>query len=475
MAQSRTPAALLPHLTPLLLAVAATAAQRRTGERFLTLTLGLVQTLGRHTMTGILRSLGRAHLDWSAAYRLFSRSRIDLAVARRTLLHGVLATLAPGSPLVVVLDATHLPRTSARMPGVGWSRCPATPVWRPGIARAQRFVGLSALLPRSPHGHSRAVPLRFLPAPTPTARAWPEHPPRREWEAGHDALSWLRDELAAAEPTPRPVLALADGSYAVAPLLAALPSGVNLLARCARNRALYALPAPRLPGTRGRHRRYGERAPTPTAQLQDRAGWRRIPTPVRGRTLHLRVRVTGPWLIKPASQQPVFLLLVRGIGRAAQGRRGQRDPAFLLVSAVADGAGGWRLPLPVGELVAWAWQRWEVEVFHREVKSGLGLGEQQAWSPAAAAAVIAWVVWVYGALVLAAYRAWGWEHAPPRARWQRPRRWTARDAAAALRAEVWDDAGQPFPPGWVQIRGSPPEMTLTAWPMGAASRAASRL
>lgn len=475
MPQSRTPRSVLPRLTPLLLALAVTARQPRTQERLLTLCLGYLQTLGRHTLTGVLRSLGRDRLDWSAAYRLFSRVRFDLEAARRALLATVLTTLGSDEPLVVVLDGTQLARTSARFPGVGWLRSPRTPVWRPGIHRAQRWVGLSALLPRSVDGGSRAVPLWFAPAPAPTARAWPGYPPQKEWEAGLTALRWLRACLDDLGQAPRRVLAVADGSYGVAPLLRALPTGVSLLARTTRTRALYALPPAPLPEHRGRHRRYGERGPTPAQILQTRTGWRTIPTWVRGRMLHLHVHTSGPWLVKPAPDQPVFLLVVRGIGRHRLGRWGQREPAVLLVSAVRSPDGTWTLPLPVTELLAWAWQRWEVEVMHRELKSGFGLGQQQAWSPVAAALVIPWVVWLYAALMLAGYLSWDWEPAGRQAAWQRRRRWTARDVACAVQQDLWGQHGAAFPPVWATIRGDPPEMTLTVWPMGPPATTASQL
>ena len=200
-----------------------------------------------------------------------------------------------------------------------------------------------------------------------------------------------------------------------------------------------------------------------------------LPTPVRGRLLHLRVHTSGPWLVKPAPDQPVFLLVVRGIGRARQGRRGLRKPAFLLVTAVPDTTGAWSLPRPVPELVAWAWQRWEVEVMHRELKSGFGLGQQQAWNPDAAALVISWVVWLYAALMLAGYLSWGWEQAARQAAWQRRRRWTVRDVAQAVQQELWQLPGETFLPVWAVIRGDPPEMTLTIWPMGPPATTASRL
>ena len=54
----------------------------------------------------------------------------------------------------------------------------------PGIHHAQRWEGLSGLTRLSPDGDTRAIPLWFEPAPSPTARAWEGMAPRSEGEAG---------------------------------------------------------------------------------------------------------------------------------------------------------------------------------------------------------------------------------------------------------------------------------------------------
>jgi hypothetical protein len=462
-------------LQPLLLAVVVTCRQRRTGALLLTLCVGLLQALGRHTLTQVLAGLGRGECDWSAAYRLFSQARFDLAAGRQALLARLLALIPADRPLVVVLDGTQLARTSRRFVGTGWLQAPRTPVWRPGIHWAQRWVGLSVLLPRSDQGESRTVPLRFAPAPTPTATPWPDQPPCKEWEAGRDALAQLRTELEAADRPDQLVLAVADGSYGGAPLRNALPPDIVLLTRCAKNRALYALPPPPQPGQRGRRRLYGERLPTPQRYWQERAGWQAVDVVVRGRTIPLRVRVVGPWLIKRAPTRPVFLLAVRGILQKRRGRLRRRDPAYWLVTAIQDEAGAWVLPYPVAELLSWAWQRWEVEVLHRELKSGFGLGEQQAWSPVVAVLVIQWVVGVYACLVLAGFLSWGWEQAGSGPRWWRGRRWTARTVAAQVRRELWDLEAVTFAPSWVWIPPNPAEMRSPPLPVTTPALAARRL
>lgn len=453
------------HLQPLLVVVASTCRQHRTAELVLTLCVGLLQALGRHTLTQVLAGLGRGECDWSAAYRLFRQARFDLEAGRRALLGRLLALIPADHPLVVVLDSTQLPRASRRFVGAGWLKAPRTPPWRPGIHRAQRWVGLSVLLPRSGLGESRTVPLSFEPAPTPTAVPWPDQPPRAEWEAGRDVLIRLRADLDAADRVAQPMLAVADGSYGGAALRTALPPGVQLLTRCPKNRALFALPSPPVPGTKGRKRKYGDRLPPPQTYWQDPTDWQTEPVVVRGRRIPLTVRVVGPCLVQRAPDHPLFLLVVRGIEQRRRGYLIRRDPTYWLVSAVPDGQGGWRLPLPVAELLSWAWQRWEVEVMHRELKSGFGLGEQQAWQPMAARLVIQWVVWVYACLVLAGYLAWGWEQRGGGPRWWRGRRWTARTVAAQVRQELWALEAVTFAPTWVRIPPNPTERTAPQLPV----------
>lgn len=452
MPQPTTVAPLTSHRDRLVDAVAATCPRPDTAAFFRTLTQGLHLNLGRHTITQLLLSLERGELDHSAAYRLFAQPRIDLAVGRRALLAELLAAHGPGVPLPVVVDATHLPRTSTRLVGVGLGRCPRNPVWAPGLHYQQRWEGLSALLPVSTQGDSRAVPLSFAPAPTPKAVPWPGHPPGTEGEAALAALTQLQTDLAALGHSEQPVLVIADGSYSGAPCLKRLPPTMHLIARCAKNRALFTLPADRATG--GRRRTYGPQAPRPDHDLTGKTGWKRETLTVRGRTIPVRYRRRGPYRVKDAPGRPVFLLVVGGVRNRPGHKR--RDPSFWLVTAVQDEAGRWVLPYPVADLLGWAWQRWEVEVMHRELKSGFGLGEQQATNPVAAGTTVQWVVWSYATLVLAGYLAWGWSGGPRGPKWWRGRRWTVRSVIRALRTEGWH-GNTAFWPGCPAIPRDSPE------------------
>jgi hypothetical protein len=447
---------LLPELFTLLAAHRPAFHQDRPYHRSLALVLGWLSAFGRHTITQVLLALGLGQADWTAWYRLFSRGRVDYDRLTVCLLTETLRLEPEATVYVVGLDATQIPRHSRTMPGTSWLRHPGTAIFQPGIHRAQRFVHLAWLPLPSPAGFSRAVPLRLEPAFPAKAVPVPGHPPQKEWEAGVAALGWARQQLDAAGRAAQRLLAVADGSYSTRRLWADLPARVDVLARCAKNRALYALPG--VTSGRGRPRQYGDRLPRPDAFLTQRIGWQRTDLLVRGRTIPLRYRVEGPCLVRGAPAQPLFLLVVKG----SDPRRGKRPRTarFWLVSAVADADGRWRLPLSAPELLGWAWQRWELEVAHREVKTSFGLGEPQAWSPLAAVLTMQWVVWVYAVLVLTGIRAWGLGPgpvAPPGRWWAGSGRWSLARLWQGFRQELWGQTD--FHRSWTGTGDSWGEMT----------------
>lgn len=150
----------------------------------------------------------------------------------------------------------------------------------------------------------------------------------------------------------------------------------------------------------------------------------------------LQYRVAGVFLRKGAPDTPLLLIIVRGQTYTQHGRRKQREPLPLLVNAQLTSAQAWDLPLPIEQLLFWAWQRWEIEVCHRELKSNFGLGDKQCWNPHAAITSVQWSAWVYALLLLAGYRTWGLTRAPaiPSRWWQGAPRWSFNTLLRAFRA-----------------------------------------
>jgi hypothetical protein len=175
--------------------------------------------------------------------------------------------------------------------------------------------------------------------------------------------------------------------------------------------------------------------------LHNRQGWQKTTVTVRGRELPMRYRVEGPFVRDGLPECPLFLIVVAGrehrIGKKKV-RRKRWEPAFFLVSAVWNGT-HWELPLPIRDLLPWLWQRWELEVAHREMKSGLGVGEKQCWNPHSAVVSVQWSVWVYALLLLAGYRTWGLCGGPrsPARWWPGAKRWSLNTLWRAYRSAFW--------------------------------------
>lgn len=358
-------------------------------------------TFGRHTIAQGILGLGQTEGDWSGWYRLFSRERFDEAQLSRILVRETVREVPETQPYVVGIDSTQISRSSLKMPGSCWLKSPRSPA-------------------------------------------------RREWQAGLAYLDWIRAELDQAGRSEQRILALADGGFDVLALWRQLPERVSLITRTARNRALYWLPQPQ--SGPGRPASYGDKAPHPADWLH--AGLRNWPQPqmlVRGKSIQMRYQLLGPLVRDGLPERPLFLLVVKGMHRLVGKKKlryKHRELSFYLISAVQEGE-SWQLPWPIEIILAWLWQRWELEVAHREMKSGLGVGEKQCWNTRSAVVSVQWSVWVYAILVLAGYRTWGLCGGPPTPApwWPGAKRWSFNTLWRSYRAALWGTAE--FRPLWL--------------------------
>jgi hypothetical protein len=406
--------------------------QRRVYVRVMGLVLAELMAFGRHTITQLLLVLGNTEDDWSAWYRVFSKKRYDEAATSEVMVKEMLAEVPVNEPFVVGMDGFHVPRCSQTMPGTGWMRGLRTAKFKPGIQRGQRFVEGSWLTPVV-NGFSRAIPFRCLSAFTAKAVASAE-PPRTEVAAALVLLTWLRNILDAMGRGEQWLVSLHDGSYDTLDYWWQLPKRTIGIVRTACNRALYALPDADAHG----NARYGDKAPAPKAWLKERKGFQQKEVMVRGVPRAMRYRLQGPYLRDGLPDTPLFLLVIGGGKRPPGSRRKQYDPCFFLISAIRVND-NWTLPLPLIDILTWLWQRWELEVAHRQMKSGLGLGEKQCWNQHATLATVQWSVWVYSLMMLAGYRMWGNDTgAKLPGAWQRtPKRWSFNTLWRQLRIELW--------------------------------------
>lgn len=437
MVKNSTQPILLQKLFELLAVHRSAFGQERVYWRAVGMVLGEIFNFGRHTVTQVLMVLGISNGDWSGWYRLFSQRRYKEEQVAKIFFRETLQHTSSAEPYVVGTDGVQIPRSSLRMPGTSWMKAPRTPVFKVGIHRAQRFMHGAWLTPME-DGYSRAVPLRFLPAFPPKAKPAGVIA-QTEGQAGLSFLQWTRRSLDAEGRDPQLLLTLADGSFDTLNVWQGLPERTVLAVRTARNRRLYYLPE-RHAGP-GRPASYGALAPHPWEWLHKHIAWQKQDIPVRGKTIHMKFQVLGPFVREGLPEIPMFLFVVKGMHRKVGKKKlrwKHRKPSFYLVNA-EHLHGEWQLPLPVTTLLAWLWQRWELEVAHREMKSGFGVGEKQCWNPRATIASVQWNVWVYALLLLSAYRTWGLLNAPsiPTRWWQGAKRWSFNTLWRQFRSAFW--------------------------------------
>ena len=420
--------------------------QERVFHRAMALVMAEIFAFGRHTITQMMLTLGLVDEDWSAWYRIYSEKRFKEEETAQVMLSEMLTEVDERESFVVGADGFHIPRCSRKMPGTGWMRGLKTARFKAGIQRGQRFVEGSWLTPMV-NGYSRAIPIRCLSAFTVKAVPNETDEPRTEVKAGLIFLQWVRKQMDAAGREKQVLITLHDGGYDTLGFWPGLPERTVGVVRTARNRCLYQLPSADAHG----NRKYGEKAPAPHRWLKDRKAFRYQDVMVRGRSRRMRYQIQGPFVRDGLPDIPLFLIVIGGGKRPPGSRRERYQPCFYLTSAVfVDGK--WSLPIPIAELLAWLWQRWELEVAHRQMKTGLGLGEKQCWNDNATVTSVQWSVWVYALMLLSGYRAW--ENDPrekPPGLWRsKPGRWSFNTLWRTIRTEMWHQTN--FRATWTSSR-----------------------
>ncbi|HUF45510.1 MAG TPA: transposase, partial [Aestuariivirgaceae bacterium] len=232
--------------------------QQRVAERAQTLALSGLLCLGRRTVTGLLSTGGLQFQDWSAAYRLFSRGRLDSDQLFAGVRQAVLAELPPTAPLCVALDDSLLPKRGTKIHGVAWRRDPLGPPFQVNLIRAQRVLQFSAALTRSQDAATlRLVPIDFAHAPTPPKPR--KNAAKPVWEqyrkdccqanlCRQAVLRWQALEKSLQPPQgqpPRPLRLLVDGRFTNRQLLKSLSAATTVIGRIRKDAKLYhpAVPA----------------------------------------------------------------------------------------------------------------------------------------------------------------------------------------------------------------------------------------
>lgn len=256
---------------------------------------GGLTCLGRHTITGMLTASGKQFVDWSTAYRLFSKQRVDVTKILNVVQSNVLQETGCLSHVVAHMDDTVIKKTGKKIPGTAWRRDALGPPFHTNFIWGQRFIQVSLALPHDGQfGQSRAIPVDFHHCPTvvkPKKIAEEE-----QWQAykeekkiaklsrqGSDRIALLRENLDDQGHKSKELVIGVDGSYTNKEVLKNLPERTILVGRTRKDTKLYALPGTQ--SGRGRKRVYGAQLPTPEEIRQsEQYLWQQVEAWAAGKT-----------------------------------------------------------------------------------------------------------------------------------------------------------------------------------------------
>ena len=338
--------------------------QERTFERARRLTFGLLTCLRVHLTSTAICASGRQFQDWSADYRLCSRSPWKPRALFDVVPDHLPQLLpSPQAPVFAALDDTVLKKTGRRIPGVKILRDPGPP---------------------------RALPVRFDFAP-PASKAKKNAPPE-DWAnykeeqkkhtlslAGVETIRSLRESLdERPESRNRQPMVSGDGSYTNREVLKRLPERTTFIGRIRRDAKLYYP----LPATVIRRQAAGPPAPlwplapTPDQILKDESVPEiRVRCFAAGQFREIPVKVLRTVYWRNAGVDiPLQVVVIKPLGYRL--RNGSevlyRQPAFLICTDPE---------LDLATLIQAYINRWEIECNHRDEKSLIGVEQGQVRNP----------------------------------------------------------------------------------------------
>jgi hypothetical protein len=397
--------------------------------------------LGRRCLSRIIWTNGGQHRSWSAEYFLHARCEWQPQELFRPILKRALA-YCPGRLVGVAIDDTRLPKTGRCIQQAFYQRDPLSPPFHVNLMLGLRFLQASLLVPvhRLAPVSTRGLPIRFQEVSRikkPSRKAEPE-----AWQAYKQAIKQhnlsqsfvammgqLRKELDLAGGEKKMLVLAGDGSFCNRTCFRAQRDRTELISRT-RKDAVLCWRAPE-----GGRRFYSTEKFTPEQVRQDKErSWKRTKVFYGGKRRKVRYKeVATVYWQGGAGRLPLRLLVIAPTPyrKRKSGRLYYRQPAFLLTTDLKSSA---------KHLLQIYFDRWQIEVNHRDEKDTLGVGQAQLWNVKAVPRQPVLAVAAYSALLLASLVAFGAERGAayePLPKWRRKaHRPSCLDLITLLRKEM---------------------------------------
>ncbi len=384
-------------------------AQSRSHNRAVWQAIGSLCCIGRHTLTEVICALGGAQADWSADYRLHSRSKWQVKELYTPILERAHRLCGRGY-VAVAFDDTRLPKSGRRVPGVTYWADPLGPKFRVQLMWGLRFLQASLLVPEYRRGGcaARGLPVAFTEVPSVKRPGrWASVADRIAYKkaasqhnlstAYQRELATIREQLDRTGAYSKVLIAVVDGSFCNRACMRTEVERTTLVAR-ARKDARLCFPADDALQPR---RIYGAEKFTPEQVRQDdRRPWKQARVFHGKRYRSIRYKEVGPVLWQRATgPKPLRLIVIaptryrpRTKAARAKSKYYYHESGYLLCTDQS---------IPASVLIQKYFDRWQIEVNHKEEKDTLGIGQAQLRSPLSVPRQPALCVAAYSTLMLA--------------------------------------------------------------------------
>jgi hypothetical protein len=415
--------------------------QRRSFERAVRQSLGSLVCLGRRTLTRIIWTNGGQNRSWSAEYFLHSRSpwqpqRLFTSIMEQAI------PLCRGRYVGIAADDTRLHKTGRCIQQAFYQRDPLSPPFHVNLMLGLRFLQASLLVPlyRQSKVGTRALPIRFQevsrvkrPGRKATKEEWKWYRAAvKKWNLSLRFVTMMQDlrlALDAAGAWRKVMVMAVDGSFCNRTVFGTSVDRTEIVARTRKDAVLcFAAPA-------GSRRFYDTHKFTPESVRQDESiPWNVTKIFYGGKRRRVRYKVVSQIYWQGGARRRTLRLLVVAptpYRKRKSSKLYYRQPAFLLTTDLKGHA---------HTFLQIYFDRWQIEVNHREEKDTLGVGQAQLWNEVSVPKQPVLAVASYSALLLASLLAFGAERGAayaPLPRWRKnARRPSCLDLIALLRKEM---------------------------------------
>ena len=348
---------------------------------------GAILAVGPRTVSAVLRVMGLSQeRQFQKYHRVLNRVRWSTLAGSRRLLHLLIEAFVPQGPLIMALDDTIERRRGAKIAAKGIYRDPVRSSHGHFVkASGLRWLCLMLIAPIPWAKRCWALPFCTVLAPSERYYLQRGRRPNKLTDRARQLLLMVRRWV-----PERPIVVVADSSFAALELLDATRRKVCVVTRLRLDAALFD-PAPlRVAGTIGRPRRKGARQPTLKAiSTSQDTRWRTVTLSQWYGQGDKAVEITtgtAVWYHKGLATVPLRWVLVRDPQRKLE------PQAFLCTDESAEPA----------QILAWFICRWQIEVTFEEARAHLGMETQRQWSSRAIACTTPVILALYSIVTLTA-------------------------------------------------------------------------